>query len=183
MRIIGGYLKGRTLHPKGKITARPTTDFAKEALFNILQNRIDFESTKVLDLFAGTGNITFEFISRGANSVTSIDISPEHLNCIKNFKIELDIENVTIVRADIFKWVKKQAESSFDLIFADPPYADQNVKNLPETIIKSGYLNENGLLIIEHGREIDFESYPFFSFHRKYGNVHFSFFEINKSNG
>lgn len=180
MRIVGGYLKGRTLHPKGKITARPTTDFAKEALFNILENRLDLSDLKVLDLFAGTGNITFEFVSRGVGSVTSVEMMPVCLTCIRDFANQMDVKNVTTIKSDVFKWLKRPTDTGFDLIFADPPYAHEELKNLPQSIFESGVLKENGMLIVEHGREIDFAAYPFFVFHRKYGNVNFSFFEFLK---
>lgn len=180
MRIIGGYLKGRTLHPKGKITARPTTDFAKEALFNILENRIDLEGLKILDLFAGTGNITFEFISRGAGSVMSVEMQSECLANIKMFSQQLEVKTVQTIKSDVFKFLQKPLQTGFDMVFADPPYAHEKVKDLPQTVFESGVLNEGGWMIIEHGREIDFESYPFFVFHRKYGNVNFSFFEYLK---
>lgn len=177
MRIIGGYLKGRVLHPQGKFDARPTTDFAKEGLFNVLNSHIDLDGISVLDLFAGTGNITLEFVSRGVGDITSVEMSQECINNIFKFSKELEITNIKVVRTDIFKWLEKPKEKAFDLVFADPPYAHKKLITLPESIIKSGLLKENGLMIIEHGKEIDFSSYPFYSFSRNYGNVNFSFFE------
>lgn len=177
MRIIGGYLKGRVLHPQGKFSARPTTDFAKEGLFNVLSSHIDLEGLSVLDLFAGTGNITLEFISRGVGEITSVEIDQECINNIFRFAKDLNIENIKVVRTDIFKWLQKPKEKEFDLVFADPPYAHKKLTTLPESIISAGLLKQNGWMIIEHGKEVDFASYPFFAFKRTYGNVNFSFFE------
>lgn len=182
MRIVGGYLKGRTLKPKGKITARPTTDFAKEALFNILENRMELSDMKVLDLFAGTGNISLEFISRGVGSVTSVEQNSECLTNIRSFANQMEVKNLTTIKSDVFKWLKRPTDNGFDLIFSDPPYDLPELKILPQSIFESGVLKEERMLIIEHGREIDFATYPFFVFHRKYGNVNFSFFEFKKPN-
>ncbi len=181
MRIVGGYLKGRTLKPKGKISARPTTDFAKEALFNILENRLDLTDLKVLELFAGTGNITMEFISRGVGSVTAVEQNSECLTCIRSFATEMKAKNVTTIKSEVFKWLKRPTDKGFDLVFCDPPYDLKELNILHQSIFESGVLNENNLVIVEHGREIDFSTYPFFVFHRKYGNVNFSFFEFIKT--
>lgn len=177
MRIIGGYLKGRVLHPQGKFSARPTTDFAKEGLFNVLTSHIDLDGANVLDLFAGTGNITLEFVSRGVKEITSVEIEQECINNIFKFSKELNIENIKVVRTDIFKWLQKPKDIAFDVVFADPPYAHKKLTSLPESIVKSGLLKSGGWMIVEHGKEIDFSEYPFFVFKRTYGNVNFSFFE------
>ncbi|MBL4710210.1 MAG: 16S rRNA (guanine(966)-N(2))-methyltransferase RsmD [Flavobacteriales bacterium] len=176
MRIVGGTHKSRRFTPPKGLPVRPTTDFAKEGLFNVLRNYIDTENASVLDLCAGTGNMTFEFASRGAASVLAVD---QHLACIKFIKkatVQLGFKGITVIKADVFKFISK-LNGSYDIIFADPPYGLEDTNNLPSTIFRKNLLNENGLLIVEHGRETNFEDHEHFYSTRKFGNVNFSFFE------
>lgn len=178
MRIVSGTHKSRRFTPPKGLPVRPTTDFAKEGLFNILNNKIDIEDAKVLDLFAGTGNITFEFASRGAASILAVD---QHAGCIqflKKISKDFGFTAVTAIKTDVFKFTK-QLIGNFDIIFADPPYGADGVAELPTQILNSGVLNENGLLIVEHGRELDFKAHPNLSSARNFGNVNFAFFELD----
>jgi len=175
VRIIGGTHKGRIITvPKG-LPLRPTTDFAKEALFNILANKIDFENISVLDLFSGTGLLSLEFASRGSKPVIAVD---KNVNCIRFLQstsknLNLDIHTN---KNDVFGFLKK-ASSPFDLIFADPPYDLENIAEINELIFEKNLLSPNGLLIIEHGPKTNLEACRGFTQHRKYGHVNFSFFE------
>ncbi|MCD6065570.1 MAG: rsmD [Bacteroidetes bacterium] len=176
MRIIGGIHKGRILKVPPGLPVRPTTDFAKSGLFNILNNRIDFESLKVLDLFCGTGNITFEFASRGAALVHAIDM---HTPCVHYVQAEaqkLGFTSVQTTRADVFKFIQQKSRQ-YDLIFVDPPYETEKYAELYTNIIENDFLAEDGLLIIEHPKRVSFADAPLFKEEREYGNVHFSFFE------
>lgn len=158
------------------LPVRPTTDFAKEGLFNILNNRIDFEGLRVLDLFCGTGNIAFEFASRGAKTVTAVDL---HQRCVKFVGDEahkLKLENIHALKADVFKYVKQQG-MQYDLVFADPPYESEKYFELYTGLMENNFLAEGGMLILEHHSKLSFADAPFFKEERKYGNVHFSFFE------
>lgn len=175
MRIISGTLKGRRFTPPTKLKARPTTDFAKEGLFNVLGGKIDLEEIKVLELFSGSGSIGLEFISRGAESVVGIEISIQHIGYIKKVCSELNVNNYYLQKADVFKYLDS-AKGSYDIVFADPPYAIKDLDKLPDLVLNNGLLNENGLFILEHGRDYDFSTHPHFIEMRKYGNVHFTFF-------
>ncbi len=176
MRIISGTYKGRRFQlPKG-LMARPTTDFAKEGLFNILTNKICFEETHMLDLFAGTGSIGFEFLSRGALNVTSVERFPLHVKFIRSVIQQLGVSNMTVVEADVFTWMERSRES-YDVIFADAPYADERLGSVPDRVFNSSLLAEGGLLIMEHSKKTDFSKHPRFTDMRHYGSVHFSFFE------
>lgn len=175
MRIISGTLKGRRFTPPTKLKARPTTDFAKEGLFNVLGGKIDLEEIKVLELFSGSGSIGLEFISRGAKSVVGIEISIQHIGYIKKVCSELNVNNYYLQKADVFKYLDS-AKGSYDVVFADPPYAIKDLDKLPDLVLNNGLLNENGLFILEHGRDYDFSAHPHFLEMRKYGNVHFTFF-------
>ncbi len=176
MRIIGGELKGRLFKPGKNFKARPTTDFARENLFNILSNRIDFEETRVLDLFAGTGSISFEFASRGCNSVTAVEIDHIHYAFISSVIQQLHIANiVNLLRYDVLKFIPRCTEK-YDLIFADPPYQLKSLKEIPDLILKHELLNPGGLLILEHGKSDNFAVHPHLFEERAYGSVHFSFF-------
>ncbi|MDD3077703.1 MAG: 16S rRNA (guanine(966)-N(2))-methyltransferase RsmD [Paludibacter sp.] len=175
MRIISGKFKGRRISAPSNITARPTTDFAKEGLFNLLNNRIDFEDIDVLDLFAGTGGISLEFISRGCNSSTSIEINERHCSFIRKTCKELDVNNLNLIKSDVFTFINN-CHVKFDSIFADPPYQLESLEQIPDLIFKNNLLKPSGLFILEHSAKNDFSSHPNFDAHRKYGNVNFTFF-------
>lgn len=173
MRIIGGLHKGRTINVTKGLDVRPTTDFAKEGLFNILSNKVDFDSLQVLDLFAGTGNIAFEFASRGS-TVTSIDKSVDCIRFISSTSKNLDL-GISVFKSDVFKFLQTHTQK-YDLIFADPPYSLENIPQIHELVFQNNLLKDNGWLIIEHGPTTKLESLSHFVKHRKYGNVNFSFF-------
>lgn len=175
MRIVGGNFKGRYFTPGKKFNARPTTDLAKEALFNILQNRFYFDELSVLDLFAGSGSIGYEFISRGAKSVTFVEKKFSHVQFIKKVTTELDIKNVQIIRDDTFRFLKK-FPGKFNIVFADPPYDLKQLDEIPAALFDSDVLIENGIFILEHPKEFNFINHPNFTEIRYYGKVNFSFF-------
>lgn len=175
MRIIAGSLRGRRLNPPTSLPVRPTTDMARESLFNILNNYVDYEDCAVMDLFAGTGAVSLEFISRGAKEVTSIDINNQCTDFIKESAKQFGVSNIHVVRSDVFDLIKR-AYKKFDIIFADPPYALENLSKLPDLIFDNNLLNEDGIFILEHPREYQFEDHPHFWQHRNYGKVNFTFF-------
>ncbi len=176
MRIISGKYKGRRIIPPTKITARPTTDFAKESLFNLIENRICIDGIDVLDLFSGTGSIGIEFISRGANSVVSVEKAHVQQNFIISTCKGLGIDNLTLVRDDAFRYIKS-CQRKFDLIFADPPYQLDTLPTLPNLIFEKELLKDGGWFIMEHSAKDDFSNHPHFVSHRQYGSVNFSFFQ------
>ena len=176
MRIISGIYGGRRLSPPKNITARPTTDFAKESLFNLLNNRMDFEGIDMLDLFAGTGGIGIECVSRGAREVTAVEIAHVQQNWIISCCRQLGIKNLSVIRGDVFKFLSA-CRTKYDLIFADPPYALEALPTLPDVVLERDILKENGWLVIEHGKDTDFTSHPRHVETRTYGSVHFSFFQ------
>lgn len=176
MRIISGKYKGRRLTPPAKLNARPTTDMAREALFNVLKHEVDFTDADVLDLFAGTGAISLEFISRGVKSATAIDVEYGSKKFIDTVKKDWQIDNIRAVKADVFK-VMKKINQSFDIVFADPPYDNPQYPDLPDMIFESGWVKKGGLLILEHGNEHNFEANSRFKSHRNYGDINFSFFQ------
>ena len=178
MRIIAGSLRGRRLNPPANLPVRPTTDMARESLFNILNNYVDYEEVCVLDLFAGTGAVSIEFISRGAKHVTSIDINNACTEYIKLLSKQLNIDNIHVVRADVFDLLKR-ANRQFDIVFADPPYALQDLPQLPDLVFNSNILSDDGIFILEHPKEFSFESHDNFWQHRAYGKVNFTFFAKN----
>ncbi len=175
MRIISGTFRGRRLTPPKNITARPTTDFAKESLFNLLNNQIDFEGCDMLDLFAGTGGIGLEFVSRGAREVTAVEMAHTQQNFIISTCKLLGIHNLHVMRGDVFKYINTCA-LQFDFIFADPPYALDSLATLPDLIFEKALLKEDGLFVLEHGKDYDFSQHPHFQSHRSYGSVNFTFF-------
>ena len=175
MRIVGGKYKGRIFNPNKKFTARPTTDQAKEALFNILSNHHNFEGMNILDLFAGTGSIGYEFISRGAALVTFVENNDKHVRFIREVIQKLNIQNALVYRDDVFKFIKN-CKSGFDIIFLDPPFNMERIQELPELIMNYGLLKTEGLMILEHSRNYDFSRSQNFSERRNYGKVNFSFF-------
>ena len=176
MRIIGGRLKGKVILPPAGYKARPTTDFAKEGLFNILDNEYEFEDLKVLDLFGGTGSIAFEFASRGASRVYSVEMARENASFIKTEAARLGLSNVTMVRDNVFDFLPICREK-FDIIFADPPYALEGLETLPDQVFSYDLLHPGCYFILEHGDEHLFTGHPHFKKERHYGRVHFSFFE------
>lgn len=175
MRIIAGNLKGRRLNPPEGLPVRPTTDMARESLFNILNNYVDYEDCSVMDLFAGTGAVSLEFISRGVKDVTSIEINNQCTDFIKASAQRLGIQNIHVVRADVFDLIKR-AYKKFDIIFADPPYALADLPKLPDLVFEKQLLTEDGIFILEHPRDFSFEEHPHFWQHRAYGKVNFTFF-------
>jgi len=177
MRIISGKYKGRRIAAPSNITARPTTDFAKEGLFNLLNNRIDFEGIDVLDLFAGTGSISIEFVSRDCKSVISIEQNDRHCAFIRKVCTELKITNLSLMKTDVFKFIAS-CHTQFDMIFADPPYELDKIAEIPNLIFGKNLLKADGLFVMEHSSKTDFTNHPNFVDHRNYGNVNFSFFEV-----
>lgn len=175
MRIISGKFRGRRLMPPKNITARPTTDFAKESLFNLLTNRMDLEGADVLDLFAGTGSISLECVSRGAREVTAVELAHTQQNFIIATSKSLGINNLHLIRGDVFRYLKA-CSIRYDLIFADPPYALEELPTLPSLIVPA-LLKPGGLFVLEHGEQYDFSGHPHFLDLRTYGSVHFSFFQ------
>ena len=175
MRIISGSHKGRVLRPPEGLPVRPTTDMAKESLFNILNNHIDFEEVKVLDLFAGTGNISLEFASRYASSVLSVDVNGRCIDYISKMAAEFKFRNLTAIRANVFAFLVRPA-GSYDVIFADPPYDLKNREIIPALIFDNNWLADEGWLIIEHDKRISFKENVLFTEERRYGKIHFSFF-------
>lgn len=176
MRIIGGSLKGKNILPPAGYKARPTTDFAREGLFNVLNNEYEFEDLKVLDLFGGTGAISFEFASRGASRVYCVEMLRENASFIKTEAARLGLGNVTMVRDNVFDFLDVCREK-FDIIFADPPYALEGLDQLPDKIFSKDILYPERYLVLEHGDEHSFAGHPRFVKEKVYGRVHFSFFE------
>jgi 16S rRNA (guanine(966)-N(2))-methyltransferase RsmD len=175
VRIISGVFRGRRIHPPGNFKARPTTDFAKENLFNILIHKYNIEEMDVLDLFSGTGSITYEFASRGARSVVAVEMAPMHFRFIQETCRTMQIEQITVIRADVFKYLKKPIQS-FDIIFADPPYDHPGLAELPNLVLTTNILDKKGVFILEHPGNYSFTAHPRFLEHRKYGGVNFTFF-------
>jgi 16S rRNA (guanine(966)-N(2))-methyltransferase RsmD len=175
MRIIRGKFKGRHITPPNNITARPTTDFAKEGLFNMLDLELDYEEICALDLFTGCGSISFELVSRGCQKVTGIEQSPVQIGFIKKTIEQLKITEFSIIKADVFKYINSTS-AQFDFIFADPPYELPTLAEIPDLIFQNNLLADDGLFILEHSKKNNFESHPNFEKERNYGNVHFSFF-------
>lgn len=176
MRIISGTLKGRSLLVPKNFKGRPTTDFAREGLFNVLNNLVDFNQMDVLDLFSGTGAFALECLSRGADSVTCVEMQSLHVKFIAdNFK-HFELKGGHAIKADVFKYLL-QATAKYDLIFADPPYNLDRLADLPSLIIEKQLLHEEGLFVLEHPKQFNFAEHPHFFQERKYSNVHFSFFK------
>lgn len=157
------------------ITARPTTDFARENLFNVLENYVDFEGKKALDLFAGTGAVSFELLSRGCESVTSVEMASTQYTFIKKVSQQLGCDNHRVLKADALKFIATTG-AKFDIIFADPPYDMKDFEKVPETIVGSHLLAKGGIFIIEHSAKHDFSHLPGFMDHRTYGSVNFTIF-------
>ena len=175
MRIIRGTWKGRRLNTPNNLPVRPTTDMAKEALFNVLENHYDLDELTVADLFSGTGSISYEFASRGAKKVVSVEQNFKCTEFISRTKDLLKIGNLQVIRSDVFLFLKKTS-TPFDIIFADPPYDLPSLDSLPGLVFEGNLLNEGGVFILEHPDTFDFSQHPNFSQHRNYGKVNFSFF-------
>ncbi len=177
MRIISGKYKGKRLTAPKKLPVRPTTDMAKEGLFNILNNQYNFSQISVLDLFSGTGNISFEFASRGVNDITAVDTHYACLGYIKSVAQELDF-TIETVKSDVYNYLEKITRK-VDVIFADPPYdfTTEQFSKIAELVFEKELLNDNGVLIIEHSKYTSIEETPYFTNSRKYGGSVFSFFK------
>jgi 16S rRNA (guanine(966)-N(2))-methyltransferase RsmD len=175
LRIIGGTHRGRRINPPSNFKARPTTDFAREGLFNILNNRVDFESIDVLDLFAGTGSISYEFASRGVKSVHLVEKDINHISGIKKILKDMDLQNVRPIHIDVKAYLKT-CSVKYDIVFADPPYELSWLQELPDIVTQAGVINEGGVFILEHPRDLSFTQHKLFFEHRNYGGVNFSFF-------
>lgn len=175
MRIITGQYKGRHFDIPRTFKARPTTDFAKENIFNVLNGYIDFDGASALDLFAGTGSISLEMLSRGCRPVVSVEGDRDHARFIAECMKKIGTADNVLVRGDVFRFVKK-CHSQFDLIFADPPYALGQLPQIPQLVLDSGILSDGGIFVFEHGKHNDFSDHPRFVEHRSYGSVNFSLF-------
>lgn len=176
MRIIGGKLKGRMISPPVGYSARPTTDYAKEGLFNVLDNEYEFDDLKVLDLFGGTGAIAYEFASRGAALVCSVEMNKANASFIRREAARLGLDKIKAVHSNVFDFLPVCREK-FDIIFADPPYALEGLESIPDKVLGGGILQEGNYFILEHGDEHSFRDHPRFKKEKVYGRVHFSFFE------
>jgi 16S rRNA (guanine(966)-N(2))-methyltransferase RsmD len=176
MRIVGGEHGGRKFNPPSKMPyTRPTTDIAKEGLFNVLQHSLDIEELKTLDLFGGTGSITYELASRGATELTIVEKDTAMYEFIKKTLQQLHIENVKTVKMDVFKFIN-QCTDKFDFIFAGPPYALTNIDDLPKLIVEKQLLNEGGWFVLEHTPRNDYKNFPLYKTEKNYGTTIFSFF-------
>lgn len=175
MRIITGKYRGRHFDIPRTFKARPTTDFAKENIFNVLNGYVDFEEATTLDLFAGTGSITLEMLSRGASRVVSVELDRDHHNFIRQCLAKLNEENCALIRGDVFRFLKS-CKQQFDFIFADPPYALKNLAELPDIVFSKDILAPDGVFVLEHGKDYNFAEHPHFVEHRAYGSVNFSIF-------
>ncbi len=175
MRIISGIHRGRKIIAPKNLPVRPTTDMAKEALFNILNNNFDFESVKVLDLFSGTGNISYEFASRSCKEITAVDNDSGCVNYINKTAEKLNFKNLNAIKANVLSFLEFP-QQQYNIIFADPPYNFSEIEKIPEMIFNNHLLIKGGWLIIEHSKYNDFKKHSNFLEHRRYGKVNFSFF-------
>ncbi|MEO6070513.1 MAG: RsmD family RNA methyltransferase [Chitinophagaceae bacterium] len=176
MRIVSGEYGGRRINPPSKMPyTRPTTDIAKEGLFNILQNNLDLEDIKTLDLFGGTGSISYELASRGASDLTIIEKDVQMFAFIKKTAEELGIKNFKVIKSDVFKYIQ-QCTETYHFIFAGPPYALATIDELPQLIFEKGLVKENGMFVLEHTPRNHYEDFPHFKMVRNYGTTLFSFF-------
>lgn len=176
MRIIGGKLKGKAITPPAGYGARPTTDFAKEGLFNTLLNEFDFEEISVLDLFSGTGSISCEFASRGCYDIVAVEMNPANASFIKRTVAGFGLKGaVNVVHHNVFDFLGI-CTRTFDIVFADPPYALEGLDTIPDKVLERGLVNPGGYLILEHPADYSFGGHPAFVKEKKYGNVHFSYF-------
>lgn len=181
MRIITGKYKGRRFDVPRTFKARPTTDFAKENIFNVVQGYIDMDGAEALDLFSGTGSITLEMLSRGCSRVVSVELDRDHASFIRQCIEKLQEERCALIRGDVFRFLKS-CRQQYDFIFADPPYALKELPQIPDIVVpegeepSSGLLRDGGIFVFEHGKQYDFSKHPRFVDHRAYGSVNFSIF-------
>lgn len=175
MRIITGQFKGRHFDIPRTFKARPTTDFAKENIFNVLNGYIDFDGITALDLFAGTGSISLELVSRGCKEVVSVEKDRDHARFIADCMKKINAENDILIRGDVFRFLKS-CHQKFDLVFADPPYALPELDTLPDLVFEHDLLAADGVFVFEHGKHNDFSAHLRFKEHRSYGSVNFSIF-------
>ena len=182
MRIITGQYKGRHFDILRSFKARPTTDFAKENIFNVLNAYIDFEDAMALDLFSGTGSISLELLSRGCKNVVSVEADRDHYAFIKQCLAKLGTDRCITIRGDVFRFLKT-CHQQFDFIFADPPYALKQLKEIPDIVLSGNLLTDDGIFVFEHGKDYDFSSHPHFVEHRSYGSVNFSLFTSREREG
>ena len=176
MRIISGKYGHRRFDVPSTFSARPTTDFAKENIFNVINNLMDLEETDALDLFAGTGSISFELLSRGCRKVTSVEKNNAHASFIAKVAKELNTDSLSLIRGDVFRYLNSAPKQSFDFIFADPPYALRELPEVPQLVFERDLLRDGGIFVMEHPKTNDFSSLPYFDQHRVYGSVNFSIF-------
>lgn len=175
MRVVAGQYKGRRFDIPRTFKARPTTDFAKENIFNVLNGYVDFAGTAALDLFAGTGSISLELLSRGCRPVVSVEADREHAAFIRKCMEKTGTKDNILIRGDVFRFLKS-CRSRFGVIFADPPYSLPDIAALPRLILESRLLDTDGILVFEHGQRNDFSDEPCFIERRTYGSVNFSLF-------
>ena len=175
MRIITGIYKGRHFDIPRSFKARPTTDFAKENIFNVLMQYVDFEDAQALDLFSGTGSISLELVSRGCKQVVSVEMDRDHHRFIQECLKKLSTDKWVPIRGDVFRFLKS-CRQQYDFIFADPPYALKELPQIPDIIFERQLLKEEGLFVFEHGKDYDFSAHPHFLEHRSYGSVNFTLF-------
>ncbi len=178
MRIVSGTCKGRIINPPAAFKARPTTDFAKENIFNVIANWFDIEELDVLDLFSGTGAISYEFASRGAKSVTSVEMNAIHQSFIKKTAENLKLPQIKSMRMNAFTFLKS-CRLDYDFIFADPPYDLEGIDAIPDIVFQKNMLREEGWFVFEHSKAKDYSSHPNFQSKRSYGSVNFSIFVNN----
>lgn len=180
MRIIGGELGGRKLHPPNKMPhTRPTTDLAKEGLFNIIENNLDIAELKTLDLFGGTGSISFELASRGAADQTIVEKDSQMFGFIKRTAMELGLKHLKVIKMDVFKFID-QCTEQFDFIFAGPPYALSEIDELPKLVFEKKLLKPKGWFVLEHTPRNNYKKFPSYKTERNYGTTIFSIFIENR---
>jgi 16S rRNA (guanine(966)-N(2))-methyltransferase RsmD len=180
MRIIGGEHGRRRINPPANMPhTRPTTDVAKEGLFNVVSNNLDIEELKTLDLFGGTGSISYELASRGASDLTIIEKDPKMYEFIKKTAAELKLANFKVLKMDVFKFIE-QCTDRFDFVFAGPPYALGNIDDLPKVIFEKQLLTPKGWFVLEHTPRNDYKKFPFYATERNYGSTIFSIFIENR---
>ncbi|MEZ5000948.1 MAG: 16S rRNA (guanine(966)-N(2))-methyltransferase RsmD [Bacteroidales bacterium] len=177
MRIISGKYRGKQFSPPAGFKARPTTDYARESLFNILSGRYDFDEMNILDLFAGTGSIGLEFASRGASAVTMVEINYRHYDFIRKTLAGLDLPGTSVVHTNV-KTFLRGCNEKYDIVFADPPYDLEWLSEIPSLVLNAGIFNPGSLFILEHPKKVSFSDHPRFAEQRHYGSVNFTFFGV-----